>query len=235
MHKKIVPCLLVILALLIQTAYAKKIDMPTAKKAGINFYWERINIKQNVPFEQLKVDESFTVKFNVNPVYYVFNFSGEGFVIVSADDAVTPVLAYSFDGIYSKDNQPPQFIEWMDGYARQIDYSMQQNLTPEGSVRKDWAHLLTNDPKHLTPQKSTLDVSPLLLSTWDQGSPYNDLCPSDQAGPGGKVWAGCVATAMCQVMYYYRWPETGAGSHCYYPAGYPQQCADFGNPFSVSV
>ena len=54
-------------------------------------------------------------------MYYIFNFTNKGYVIVSADDGVPPVLAYSFEGNYSPDNQPPQFINWMEGYAKQID------------------------------------------------------------------------------------------------------------------
>ena len=69
-----------------------------------------------------------------------------------------------------------------------------------------------------------------LTGTWDQGSPYNMYCPEDDAGPGGHAWVGCVATAMAQIMYYWRYPETGTGQHCYIPGNYSygQQCADFG-------
>lgn len=38
------------------------------------------------------------------------------------------------------------------------------------------------------------------------------MCPTI----GGKAtYSGCVATAMAQLMYYHRWPETGTGSHSY--------------------
>jgi hypothetical protein len=41
---------------------------------------------------------------------------------------------------------------------------------------------------------------------------------------------GCVATAMAQIMYYWRYPQTGTGQHCYMPenSSYGQQCANFG-------
>ncbi len=42
------------------------------------------------------------------------------------------------------------------------------------------------------------------------------MCPEDPEGPGGHAYAGCVATAMSQIMYYWRYPETGQGSHGYY-------------------
>lgn len=52
-------------------------------------------------------------------------------------------------------------------------------------------------------------IKPLLGNIkWDQSAPFNNLCPS-----GTPV--GCVATAMAQVMYYYRYPEHGYGQHSY--------------------
>ena len=213
-------------AILIQ---AKNVTPGNAGKAGVNFYYEHINRIHPADYRQIRIRETFTETFNSQPVYYAINLSEGGFVIVSADDAVTPVLGYSFEGAYSRDNQPPQFIAWMEGYARQIEYSRSRNLEPDPVVTAAWQHLLTEDPSTLTLTRDTRDVEPLIISTWDQGSNYNNLCPADPNGPGGHVWAGCVATAMSQIMYYYRYPQTGVGQHCYTPSGYPQQCADFGN------
>ena len=69
----------------------------------------------------------------------------------------------------------------------------------------------------------------LLISIWNQGAPYNYLCPADPTGPGGHVYAGCVATAMAQIMYYWRYPEHGTGSHGYTWNPYGYLFADFGN------
>ena len=49
-------------------------------------------------------------------------------------------------------------------------------------------------------------VDPLLQCKWNQSYPYNVYCPEDPGGSGGYVYAGCVATAMAQVMYYWRYP-----------------------------
>lgn len=205
-----------------------KVTIEKARQVGSNFFFERHTQHQQLNYGDLKVKESYTKKFNGNAVFFIFNFTNNGYVIVSADDAVPPVLAYSFDGSFSQNNQPPQFINWMEGYAKQIDQTI---LHPENAVydfHSDWQRLSTADPKNLDSSPLT-DVAPLLTSTWDQGTFYNLLCPLDASGPYGRVWAGCVATAMSQVMYYYRWPVTGVGSHCYTPWGYPEQCADFAN------
>ncbi|MCX6245844.1 MAG: C10 family peptidase [Bacteroidetes bacterium] len=205
-----------------------KVDLNKARIVGSNFFFERINQHQQVPFSDLQVKESITKRYNGNPVYYIFNFSKGGYVIVSAIDDVPPVLTYSFEGGYSDDNQPPQFINWMEGYAKQIDRTIQYPNKPTYDCQSSWQRLLTTDPQNLDYSPLT-DVPPLLISTWDQGTFYNMMYPDDPQGPGGHPWAGCVATAMSQVMYYYRWPVNGSGSHCYTPNGYPQQCADFGN------
>jgi hypothetical protein len=40
---------------------------------------------------------------------------------------------------------------------------------------------------------------------------------------------GCVATAMAQLIYYYRFPETGIGSYSYTDENYGVQSVDYGN------
>ena len=73
-------------------------------------------------------------------------------------------------------------------------------------------------------------VAPLLGDMmWNQDEPYNDMCPSYDLN--ARCATGCIATAMAQVMYYHRWPETGVGAHTYSPSilGGGTLTADFGN------
>jgi hypothetical protein len=71
-------------------------------------------------------------------------------------------------------------------------------------------------------------VGPLCQTIWNQNYPFNNQCPQDPEGSGGYVYAGCVATAMGQVMKFHDWPAQGTGSYSYYPTGYTQQTANFG-------
>ena len=216
-------CSIVILS----SSFGAKVDIQKAQHVGSNFYYQRFTQHHEMKYQELGIVDSFSEKFNGRTVYYIFNFRNGGYVIVSADDAVPPVLGYSFEGKFSQENQPPQFINWMQGYAKQIDQSIMHHEN-SFDFHETWQQLSSDAISNLDFSPLT-DVAPLLVSTWDQGTFYNLLCPEDPAGPNGHVWAGCVATAMSQVMYYYRWPVTGVGSHCYVPNGYAQQCADFGN------
>jgi hypothetical protein len=69
----------------------------------------------------------------------------------------------------------------------------------------------------------------MTTTTWDQGLYYNEQCPADPAGPGGHCVTGCVATAMGQILNYFRWPESGTGSYSYDCPPYGTLFADFGN------
>lgn len=150
------------------------------------------------------------------PLFYVVNFEKGGFVLVSATDAAIPVLGYSPIGEYSSESQSPAMIDWIKGYELQLNEIIEQQLLPTSEITEAWNDLLFYNPAQTLNNRDLPEVEPLLPSLWNQGSPYNKLCPEDPAGPGGRVYAGCVATAMSQVIYYWRYPLQGIGSHGYY-------------------
>ena len=64
--------------------------------------------------------------------------------------------------------------------------------------------------EHATEDK---EVAPLLGGiNYNQGYPYNNMCPYLN---GGRAVTGCVATAMAQVMRYYKYPQKGTGTFTY--------------------
>ena len=125
----------------------------------------------------------------VAAAYYVFNASqtGDGYVIVSGDDRAIPVLAYSDSGHFDADAIPPAMQLWLDAYAQEIE-----SLEPD------------DDSFDATAQAPAGRITPLLTCNWDQNEPYNSLLPN--TANGERAATGCVATAMAQVMYYYKWP-----------------------------
>ena len=54
--------------------------------------------------------------------YYVYeNENGEGWVIVAANDVITPILAYSETGHFRTDNMPANVRKWMGKYNNFIN------------------------------------------------------------------------------------------------------------------
>ncbi len=211
----------------LQYSFAEKVDSKTAQILATNFYFEKC-LQSGIEIKQPAVLTLSHTQFDGNDeIYYVFS-SDNGFIIVAADDDSYPVLGYSFEGKYSDKNLSPEFKFWMNTYEKQIINIRHNHLKANTSIVNAWDNYINkfNDKEYLKDQIKS--VEPLLMSVWDQGTFYNSLCPEDAAGPDGHVWAGCVATAMAQVMYYYRYPLQGSGSHNYYsPYGFLS--ADFGS------
>jgi hypothetical protein len=209
------------------TAIADKVNVATAHKIAANFYYETslnagINIKAP---ENLTL--SYTKYLGSEEMYYVFS-STNGFVIIAADDNCFPILGYSFEGKYLTGNVSPEFSEWMNDEVTQIKYIRDHSLLADNKISTTWQKYLSNNFVPQSRISGSTSVEPLLLSTWDQGTYYNYLCPADIAGQDGHVWTGCVATAMSQIMYYYRYPQHGTGSHGY-TSNYGYLSADFGS------
>ncbi|MBR0037395.1 MAG: C10 family peptidase [Bacteroidales bacterium] len=131
--------------------------------------------------------------------YYIFNKSeGDGFVIISGSSLMRPVIAYG-DNALSLDTELPDNIQyWFDmisAAATFLESHPQYALTTEQQVA------------------SSEVIEPLLGGIiWDQGKPFNNLCPSVS---GERCPVGCVATAAAQCMYYWKYPTQGIGSNSY--------------------
>ena len=137
--------------------------------------------------------------FNSNDIadYYVFNRGvNGGFVIVSGDDCVLPVLGFADTGTFNADSIPENMQWWLEQYQREIQYARSTSAQPRRM-----------------PILNT-SVAPLMKTIWDQSAPFNNLCPTYDGGRQHAV-TGCVATAVAQIMKTHNWPPTGEGSTVY--------------------
>jgi len=120
--------------------------------------------------------------------YYLFTINGDqGFVIIAGEDRARQVLAYGSQAINIK--QVPDNLQWLlSHYTEQIEYL---HSHPDA---------LPQPPQ----QQSGITVQPMLTTRWDQGTPYRNLCPLIDGNP---ATTGCVATAMAQIMNFWKYPE----------------------------
>ena len=124
---------------------------------------------------------------------YVFNGS-DGFMVVSAYDNMPALLAYS-DNPLNEADIAPGFSYWLDFYADQIEYAV------------------TNGLQGATAQESWPSISPIVKAKWNQGSPYNQDCPTIN---NRATQTGCVATAMAQILNVYKYPDNCQGGSLKY-------------------
>ncbi|NLL29305.1 MAG: hypothetical protein GX259_10990, partial [Bacteroidales bacterium] len=106
----------------------------------------------------------------------------------------------------------------------QIKSYRQAKTVATQEIINKWDYLLNNS-KAENPFKKSRSVQPLLKSAWGQQGFYNELCPSNE---NGRAVVGCVATAMAQIIYYHRYPQTGLGEHSYTSSNYGELYVNFG-------
>lgn len=205
--------------MLLSPLYAQNVSTEQASNIATNYF----NIYHPGTFAKSEVSLLLTRNNGIDPLYYIFNVGSKGFVIVSGDMAVTPVLAYSDEGTFNAEHMAPALSQWLQGYADAISSVKQDN---NRTSDPDWDRL--SDQTQLKSLKGSTKGA-MLTTKWDQGTGYNDACPAHQAGPGGHCVTGCVATAMAQVLKYYDYPEHGIGSHSYQHAFFGIISADFAN------
>lgn len=155
--------------------------------------------------------------------YYVVNLVPSGFVIVSADDAVEPIIAFADDGSYDPSPENPLGALVSNDLARRADiarntFSLLMNLTAEtpGSPQGKWRYFtgLARRPADgfslmSLAGPSDIRVLPLVQSRWGQATAcgqytYNYYTPENYP-------SGCIATALAQVMRYYEYPAAQIG------------------------
>ena len=126
--------------------------------------------------------------------YYLFaHAGGEGFVVVSGDDATAPILAYSNETSLQADSLPCGMQVLLDGYAHQI------------AILRDAAEAApAMSPRRAAAVQYILPST--FRSTFNQHDPYNLLCGKCPRNDGDNCATGCTATAMAGLMYYHQWP-----------------------------
>lgn len=79
--------------------------------------------------------------------FYVFaTEKNDGFVIVSGEDRVLPVLGYSNENGFSAEDMPENLKWWLGEYAKQIQFAIDNDIKPSVEVKRQWADYLGTDP-----------------------------------------------------------------------------------------
>lgn len=162
---------------------------------------------------------------------YCYSISPAGYVVVPVLKELPPIKVYSDNSDFD--------VNATDGFSamvREVLMSRLRNYVNRyGSLDFDestepepmfdrknsqaWERYAVSEKdfaQSLALASPLAQVGPLMTTTWDQGAPYNNLCPY---GDGGRTVVGCVATATAQILAYWGYPDYGIGSHSYYWSG----------------
>ena len=133
--KKLIFSLLFVISSLWLTAAA--VSFESAKKVAINFYHHNAGDKASI----LVSDVVTYQKENIT-TFYIFVFEAGGFVMVSADDAVIPVLGYSINEPFDKNNISPNAQSWFNDYNKQIKFIVDNGIDNSQTLLQ-WNKIMT--------------------------------------------------------------------------------------------
>lgn len=208
------------LLLLVLTAMRLNAE-PVSRKTAFNVA-KSFALSQHISITDSSITE-LTPKGMFRQMYVFGLGRTKGFVIISADDRVAPILGYSFSNAFSTKDMPEHVHKWLNDYEKQIDWLSEHHVGPTKEIQRKWNALLNADIA--TKSQNIPVVGPLVTTKWNQKQYYNDQCPYYN---GAHVLVGCVATATAQVMKYWNHPTSGHGSHSY-TWNAQTLSADFGN------
>ena len=149
------------------------VSVETAKAVAIN-YCLNTDSKYAWATETdliLSLVETKTVDNTI--LYYVFNINKEdGFIIISANRNIPPVLCYGDKGYFDLDptKRPPAFNDWLGYFTNQIEYSI-KNVTKNTICQDLWNSYVS---------KGKLDYDQMkikLNSIWNQTAYFNKGFP----------------------------------------------------------
>lgn len=234
-------CLSFALSLFINSAFASPVDEKTAKSAALGWLIHTgdkglsAKLSRNIDsIDSFKDDNGETI-------YYVVNLKPEGYIVVSPDDQIEPIISFSQEGRLDPNPENPLYILLGKDMKDRKDYvkkelpaalkkAQNQNkaIKPDGVAHAEksqekWnlflskqiasasSPIIPDDPA--LSSINDLRVDKLVQSRWDQSTAGGNNCYNYYT-PNNYV-CGCVATAMSQLMRFHQYPTIGIGKRVF--------------------
>lgn len=215
----------------IETNFANKFYLPSSEALSVGLKHFEIERKGRADslktgrllpdFRNKKVKELKTYKKEEEDLFHIINYEGGGFVIVSADKRVTPILAYSESNSFGGEDLPG-ISDWLSAVSSGILKAKKELKEPRKKDLRLWEiytgkkeiSTLTIQPPVEDPCEDCDDywsystgqfVDP--IARWTQGGQYSWYSPSDGGCSCDRKPAGCGPVAMGMIMNYYQHPN----------------------------
>jgi hypothetical protein len=193
-----------------------------------------------------ELDRVEPLLYHNQPVAYLVRLMPRGFMILADITEVSPQVFVSYEGDAERLTRHPFLVRILDRleydkiHLNYLAINVPGGIEFEAGEVPDPVQMKRNEMRWLDLERESVSaadrvaesraaaaVGPLLTSKWNQDTPYWNFTP--QVG-GQQTYTGCSATAMAQVMYYWKYPVQGKGSHSYQWNGQTLS-ANFDHPY----
>lgn len=189
--------------------YGQPIDEQIAKQAAVS----KIKLLgQAGNCNIVSPPEVFSYQSGEGVLFYIFQIEPLGYIIVSGDMTLPPVIAYSFTNSHStNDSEVNPLVGLVSkDLANRLVNADKIGLKTKDKINTQW-NILLNDHSNATetilfeqwPPEGTTNTGGWLETNWSQGAPYNVFCPMDLITNQRSI-AGCPSIAISMLLNYYK-------------------------------
>lgn len=193
------------------TMFSHNVSVDKAKQIAKAFFAQQCQTRSVVSDEVYLLwdgNTKATKSLDEAPTSYMFGRANGGFVIISGDDALFPILGYSMEGKVNVEDMPDNLLWWLSEMENGIASLRKYNVVGDEETHRLWENYLRGMPN--VPAKSlTANAKILQTAKWNQNAPFNYRCPIIN---GERCPTGCTITSMAIMMKYYEWPDYGTGT-----------------------
>ncbi|MDP8204245.1 MAG: C10 family peptidase [Candidatus Tenebribacter mawsonii] len=203
MKKTILLIFLVAISLRIFAVPASINDATDVAEFYLEMYHDSLDVDAVVEF---KDDKKTTVA-------YIANLSPLGFIALSVNTDIQPIISYSVQNDFDYDSDPENILYHMllNDMIERID-AMNNGTLPDVLIKNDlWEYYTTQDTTYFNqrewqywPPNNSTSTGGWIETEWHQGGIYDDFCPIDPA-TSNRSMAGCVAIAISQILNYHEY------------------------------
>jgi TonB family protein len=143
---------------------------------------------------------------------YIMTLEPIGFLVVSADTDLSPIIAYSFKSNYYPDNEPRNILFNM----LKKDLELRKQAVGKGLIDVQanndlWNRYISKETAYFSrlriqkwPDRPTVRTDGWVATTWNQLEPYNSSCPLDPT-TGRRSFLSSAAISLAQTIHYFRY------------------------------
>ncbi|MCK4358229.1 MAG: C10 family peptidase [Candidatus Cloacimonetes bacterium] len=142
---------------------------------------------------------------------FIVDLRPKGFIALSSDTDITPIIAYSFRIDLVKDEENLLYYMIKKDMEFRLEAKSQFSSEKIKANNTLWKSYISGNIEELKtrnfqqwPEPGSTLTTGWIETTWSQGYPYNMFCPLDP-NTGSRCVVGCVATAMSMLINYHEY------------------------------
>ena len=213
--------LILILVTFTGVIFAEKIDSSMAQQVGT----VQLRVRKQIRFTQALTPVEYSIQTvrlledtdTGETLAYILDLEPKGFVAISSDTDIRPVIAYSYYSNFSMEDLEHNVLLYMlkkdmrnrlnaisliDQAIKRLNNQLWEEYLSEG---KSPALVLELADADQWPD----DDTGWLDTTWEQTGFYDNSCPKDPISIwGSRCVVGCTAVAMGQIINYWQYPDS---------------------------